>query len=85
MRIVVGADDEGEVADAVVAELCARGHDVDVLALRRWSDANVLVTSLERTSPETAREILGAWFAVEGPDADEAANIARLAELERRA
>jgi ribose 5-phosphate isomerase B len=140
MRIVVGADDEGAVADAVVDELQARGHDVTVLerdqwpevarkigeavasgeadqgmvfcwtgtgtamaankvpgvraalvwdpwiaeGARRWNDANVLVMSLKRTAPETAREILDAWFAVEAPDADEADNIARLAELERR-
>jgi ribose 5-phosphate isomerase B len=140
MRIVVGADDEGAVADAVVDELQARGHDVTVLArdqwpevarkigeavasgeadqgmvfcwtgtgtamaankvpgvraalvwdpwiaegARRWNDANVLVMSLKQTAPETAREILDAWFAVEAPDADEADNIARLAELERR-
>lgn len=140
MRIVVGADDEGEVADAVVDELRARGHDVTVLeraqwpevarrvgeavvsgeadqgmvfcwtgtgtamaanklpgvraalawdpwiaeGARRWNDANVLVMSLKRTSPETAREIVDAWLAVEQPDADEAENIARLSELERR-
>ena len=140
MRIVVGADDEGAVADAVVEDLRGRGHDVSVLergrwpevasrvgeavasgeadqgvvfcwtgtgttmaankvpgvraalvwepwiaeGARRWNDANVLVMSLKRTSPETAREILDAWFAVEGPDDDERENIARLAELERR-
>ena len=139
MRIVVGADDEGAVADAVVDELQARGHDVTVLereqwpevarkvgeavasgeadqgmvfcwtgtgtamaankvpgvraalvwdpwiaeGARRWNDANVLVMSLKRTAPETAREILDAWFAVDAPDPDEAENIARLAELER--
>jgi ribose 5-phosphate isomerase B len=139
VRIVVGADDEGEVADAVIDELRARGHDVTVLereqwpevarrvgeavasgeadqgmvfcwtgtgtamaankvpgvraalawepwiaeGARRWNDANVLVMSLKRTSPETAREIVDAWLAVEAPDPDEAENIARLAELER--
>ena len=141
MRIVVGADDEGEVADAVVEDLRSRGNEVTVLerdqwpevarkvgeavasgdadqgivfcwtgtgtamaankvpgvraalvwdpwiaeGARRWNDANVLVMSLKRTAPETAREILDAWFAVEEPDPDEAQNIARLAELERRA
>ena len=139
MRIVVGADDEGAVADAVVDDLRERGHEVTVLGrerwpevarkvgeavatreadqgvvfcwtgtgtamaankvpgvraalvwepwiaegARRWNDANVLVMSLKRTSPETAKEILEAWFAVEQPDPDEAENIARLAELER--
>jgi ribose 5-phosphate isomerase B len=141
MRIVVGADDEGNVADAVVEDLRSRGNEVTVLerdqwpevarkvgeavasgdadqgivfcwtgtgtamaankvpgvraalvwdpwiaeGARRWNDANVLVMSLKRTAPETAREILDAWFAVEEPDPDEAQNIARLAELERRA
>jgi ribose 5-phosphate isomerase B len=138
MRIVVGADDEGVVADTVVEDLRQRGHDVVVLdraswpdvaeqvarrvaageadqgvlfcwtgtgtsmaankipgaraalawdpwiaeGARRWNDANVLVLSLKRTSPETAREILEAWLAVEKPDPDETANIARLADLE---
>jgi ribose 5-phosphate isomerase B len=139
VKIVVGADDEGVVADTVVAELEARGHEVTVLereqwpdvsrkvaeavadgdadqgvlfcwtgtgtsmaankvagvraalvwdpwiaeGARRWNDANVLVMSLKRTTPETAREILDSWFAVEEPDPDEAENIARLAELEQ--
>jgi ribose 5-phosphate isomerase B len=45
---------------------------------RRWNDANVLVMSLKRTSPETAREIVAAWLAVEAPDEDERENIAKL-------
>jgi ribose 5-phosphate isomerase B len=139
MRLVVGADDEGAVVDAVVAELRDRGHEVSVLdreqwpevarevaeavgsgradqgvlfcwtgtgtsmaankvagvraalawepwiaeGARRWNDANVLVMSLKRTDPETAKEILEAWFSVAEPDADEAENIARLGELDR--
>jgi ribose 5-phosphate isomerase B len=139
MRIVVGADDEGPVAETVVDELRSRGHDVTVLereqwpdvarkvaetvargdadqgvlfcwtgtgtsmaankvpgvraalawepwiaeGARRWNDANVLVMSLKRVEPETAKEILDAWLSVKGPDADEAANIARLDELDR--
>jgi ribose 5-phosphate isomerase B len=141
VRIVVGADDEGAVADAVVDELESRGHEVTVLergqwpevarevaeavaagdadqgmlfcwtgtgtsmaankvpgvraalawepwiaeGARRWNDANVLVMSLKRTEPETAKEILAAWLAVDGPDPDEADNIARLGALDRRA
>jgi ribose 5-phosphate isomerase B len=141
VRFVVGADDEGAVADAVVDELQSRGHNVTVLdhgqwpdvarkvaetvaageadqgmlfcwtgtgtsmaankvpgvraalawepwiaeGARRWNDANVLVMSLKRTEPEAAREILAAWLAVEEPDPDEADNIARLRELDRRA
>ena len=140
MRILVGADDEGTVAETVVTELRARGHDVDVLereqwpdvarkvaeavasgdadqgvlfcwtgtgtsmaankvpgaraalawdpwiaeGARRWNDANVLVMSLKRTSPETAKAILDAWFGVTEPDPDEAENIARLRELDAR-
>jgi ribose 5-phosphate isomerase B len=138
MKIIVGADDEGPVADTVVDDLRSRRHEVTVLerdqwpavarkvaetvatgaadqgilfcwtgtgtsmaankvpgaraalawepwiaeGARRWNDANVLVMSLKRTSPEQAKAILDAWFAVTEPDPDEAANIARLAELD---
>jgi ribose 5-phosphate isomerase B len=51
---------------------------------RRWNDANVLVMSLKRTTPARAKKILDAWFSVDEPDPDEAANISRLAELDRR-
>ena len=140
MRIVVAADDEGDVADVALATLRERGHDVTVLprgqwpevaravaetvasgdadqgllfcwtgtgtamaankvagvraalawdpwiaeGARRWNDANVLVLSLKRTSPDAAREILEAWLSVEAPDEDERENIERLAALDRR-
>jgi ribose 5-phosphate isomerase B len=45
---------------------------------RRWNDANVLVMSLKRTDPETARAIVDAWLSVEAPDPDELENIAQL-------
>jgi ribose 5-phosphate isomerase B len=45
---------------------------------RRWNDANVLVLSLKRTTPETAREIVDAWLSVDAPDEDELPNIAKL-------
>ena len=136
--MLVGADDEGAVADAVVDELRTRGHEVDVVeraqwpdvaarvaravaageadqgmlfcwtgtgtsmaankvrgvraalawdpwiaeGARKWNDANVLVMSLKRTSPESARAIVDAWLSVEAPDPDEAENIAKLRELE---
>ena len=38
MRIIVGADDEGAVADTVVDELRRRGHDVTVLERSEWPD-----------------------------------------------
>ena len=134
MRFVVGADDEGEAADAAIDELRRRGHEVEVFdrdqwpdvagrvaqavasgeadqgllfcwtgtgtsmaankvrgvraalawepwiaeGARRWNDANVLVMSLKKTTPETARAIVGAWLSVEAPDEDELANIAKL-------
>jgi ribose 5-phosphate isomerase B len=140
VRIVVGADDGGEVLDVAVEELERRGHDVTMLSqdawpdvarrvaetvaggeadqgmlfcwtgtgtsmaankvpgvraalawdpwiaegARMWNDANVLVMSLKRTEPATARAIVEAWLAVEAPDPDERENIARLAELDRR-
>ncbi len=44
---------------------------------RRWNDANVLALGLRLTSPTVAREMLDAFLATE-PDADEAANIAKV-------
>jgi ribose 5-phosphate isomerase B len=38
VRIIVGADDEGAVADTVVDELRARGHNVTVLEQSQWPD-----------------------------------------------
>lgn len=51
---------------------------------RRWNDANVLVLSSQRTSPETAREIISVWLGVAAPDPDEAENIAEIARYEQR-
>ena len=51
---------------------------------RRWNDANVLVMSFKRVDAETAKQILDTWLSVEEPDPDEAENIARLNELDRR-
>ncbi|HEV2123561.1 MAG TPA: RpiB/LacA/LacB family sugar-phosphate isomerase, partial [Chloroflexota bacterium] len=51
---------------------------------RRWNDANVLVMSFKRVDAETAKQILDIWLSVEGPDPDEAENIARLNELDCR-
>ena len=38
MKIAVGADDEAPVASAVIEDLRARGHDVDVLPTEQWPD-----------------------------------------------
>ena len=45
---------------------------------RRWNDANVLALGLRLTSPALADEMLDAFLGTE-PEADEAANIAKLA------
>ena len=50
---------------------------------RRWNDANVLVLSLKKIDPETARAIVRAWLAVEAPDPDERENIERLKGMDR--
>lgn len=50
---------------------------------RLWNDANVLAMSLKRLAPDVAVEVTQAFLDTPGPDPDEAANIARLAELER--
>jgi ribose 5-phosphate isomerase B len=51
---------------------------------RRWNDANVLVMSLKKVEPETAREVVRAWLAVEAPDPDEREAIERLKDLDRQ-
>jgi ribose 5-phosphate isomerase B len=38
VKIAVGADDEAPVASAVIEDLRARGHDVDVLPTEQWPD-----------------------------------------------
>ena len=45
---------------------------------RTWNDANVLALGLRLTSPALADEMLDAFLATD-PEADEAANIAKLA------
>jgi ribose 5-phosphate isomerase B len=46
---------------------------------RRWNDANVLAMGLRLTSPALASEMLDAFLGTES-EADEAANIAKLAD-----
>jgi len=52
---------------------------------RRWNDANVLAMSLKRLGPDVAVEVLAAFLDTDGPDPDEADNIARLSTLEHDA
>jgi ribose 5-phosphate isomerase B len=50
---------------------------------RLWNDANVLAMSLKRLSPDVAVEVVRAFVETGEPDPEEAANIARLGELEQ--
>ena len=70
-----GASIAANKVRGVRAALCA---DAETAAgARRWNDANILVMSLRLTSPQTAHEMLDAWFATE-PDPAEAANVTSL-------
>lgn len=51
---------------------------------RRWNDANVLAISLRTTSQAQLEEILDAWFdGCASDDADDLANLAHVADIER--
>ena len=50
---------------------------------RLWNDANVLALSLKRLAPDVAVEVVQAFLAEPAAEQSEAANIARIAELER--
>jgi ribose 5-phosphate isomerase B len=51
---------------------------------RLWNDANVLAMSLKRLAPDVAVEVVQAFLDTPEPDVDEAENIARISEIERR-
>jgi ribose 5-phosphate isomerase B len=51
---------------------------------RLWNDANVLAMSLKRLAPDVAVEVVEAFLSTTGPDREEAANIARLDEIDRQ-
>jgi ribose 5-phosphate isomerase B len=79
-----GASIAANKVPGIRAALCADAQTAE--GARRWNDANVLALSLRTTSEAELGEILDAWFAA-GPsaDADDAANIEHLGEIERRA
>ncbi|MEW6033929.1 MAG: RpiB/LacA/LacB family sugar-phosphate isomerase [Chloroflexota bacterium] len=66
----------------VRAALCADA--ATAAGARRWNHANVLALSLRLTSVPVAGEILDAWFSASPGDGEDATNVARIAELERR-
>jgi ribose 5-phosphate isomerase B len=77
-----GASIAANKVPGIRAALCGDAATAD--GARRWNDANVLALSLRTTSPATLAEILDAWFAAApSGDADDAANVAHLAEIER--
>jgi ribose 5-phosphate isomerase B len=59
----------------VRAALCTDAATAE--GARRWNDANVLALGLRLTSPAVADEMVDAFLAT-GPEADEAANVAKL-------
>ena len=77
-----GASIAANKVPGVRAALCSDAQTA--AGARRWNDANVLALSLRATSEAQLGEILDAWFA-ERPsdDADDRANVQRLAEIER--
>ncbi|MBI4215925.1 MAG: RpiB/LacA/LacB family sugar-phosphate isomerase [Chloroflexi bacterium] len=51
---------------------------------RLWNHANVLVMSLRLTTPGVAQEMLVAWFSTPFGGGEDAANVAKLGEMEFR-
>jgi ribose 5-phosphate isomerase B len=79
-----GASIAANKVAGVRAALCGDAATAD--GARKWNDANVLALSLRATSEAELEEILDAWFsAAPSADADDAANIAHLADIESRA
>ncbi len=78
-----GASIAANKVSGIRAALCGDARTAE--GARVWNDANVLALSLRTTSQAELEEILDAWFAA-GPstDADDAANVAHVAELDAR-
>ena len=77
-----GASIAANKVRGIRAALC--GDAATAEGARRWNDANVLALSLRTTSEPVLAEILDAWFAATpSPDADDAANVEHLADIER--
>jgi ribose 5-phosphate isomerase B len=77
-----GASIAANKIPGVRAALC--GDAPTAAGARRWNDANVLAISLRATSEGELAEILDAWLGADpSDDADDARNVAHLAEIER--
>jgi ribose 5-phosphate isomerase B len=76
-----GASIAANKVDGVRAALCLDAQTAD--GARRWNDANALAISLRATSEAELAEILDAWFDAEpSDDAEDAANVEHIAEIE---
>ena len=76
-----GASIAANKVRGIRAALC--GDAATAEGARRWNDANVLALSLRATSEAVLAEILEAWFSAQpSPDADDAANVAHVGEIE---
>src|SRR6476661_1926260 len=77
-----GASIAANKVAGIRAALC--GDAATAAGARKWNDANVLALSLRSTSRAELTEILDAWFGGEpSADAEDRANIAHLAKIER--
>ena len=77
-----GASIAANKVDGVRAALCLDAQSAD--GARKWNDANALAISLRATSEAELGEILDAWFGAEpSTDADDAANVEHIAEIEQ--
>lgn len=76
-----GASIAANKVNGVRAALCLDAQTAD--GARKWNDANALALSLRATSEAELAEILDAWFGAEASsDAEDAANVAHLGEIE---
>ena len=77
-----GASIAANKVPGIRAALCGDAQTAE--GARKWNDANALAISLRSTSEAELAEILDAWFGGEASgDADDAANVEHLSEIER--
>src|SRR3954453_4805863 len=76
-----GASIAANKVDGVRAALCLDAQTAE--GARKWNDANALALSLRATSEAELAGILDAWFGgAASPDAEDAANVEHLSEIE---
>ena len=78
-----GASIAANKVDGVRAALCLDAQTAE--GARKWNDANALAISLRATSDAELAEILDAWFGAKpSTEAEDAANVEHIAEIERQ-